>query len=123
MAYRRPGQFPAGQSAVIGKNVRALRQGRGWTVEKLAELMCWPSPSTVCGAEGSRPGRQRRFTVDEVGRLADIFGVSPEQLNTRCVNCGGQPPVGFACLACGTASPRPGPDRSNNRRAGKDPAS
>lgn len=102
---RRPAKFPAGQSAVIGANVRALRLNRGWSMAKLGELMGWQTVTTVCAAEGHRSAYQRRFTAGEVGRLAAIFGVSPERLNTRCVNCEGQPPAGFACLRCGAAMP------------------
>jgi transcriptional regulator with XRE-family HTH domain len=105
---RRPGQIPEAQSAIVAANIRALRQRRGWTLAKLGELMGWHSESTVCAAEGHRGDRQRKFTADEVERLAAIFGLTPEQLTTRCVNCGGQPPAGFACLACG-AETGPGP--------------
>jgi hypothetical protein len=63
--------------------------------------MRWLSNSTVCAAEGRRNGRQRGFTTQEVEQLAAIFGLSPRQLTTRCANCGGQPPAGFGCLACG----------------------
>ena len=51
--------------------------------------MGWPAPSTVCAAEGHRDGRQRGFTIDEVQRLAAIFGCKPRQLMTRCANCVG----------------------------------
>ena len=73
----------------------------GWNQAKLGELMGWPSNSTVCAAEGRRNGRQRGFTTQEVELLAAIFGVSPWRLTTRCANCGGHPPAGFACLTCG----------------------
>jgi Helix-turn-helix domain len=96
------------QSAVIGANIRALRQRRGWTQPTLGELMGWYSASTVCAAEGRRNHRQRRFTTGEVGQLATIFGVCRSQLMMRCATCGGHPPAGFACLACGAA---PGSDR------------
>lgn len=102
---RGPAKFPAAQSAVIGANVRTLRLNRGWSMAKLGELMGWATVSTICAAEGTRSAYQRRFTADEVEQLAGIFGVSPEQLNTRCVNCAGQPAAGFACLRCGAASP------------------
>jgi hypothetical protein len=72
---------------------------------KLGELMGWQTPATVCAAEGYRSSYQRRFTVGEVEKLAAIFAVTPEQLNTRCVNCGGHPEAGFACLRCGAATP------------------
>ena len=95
------GKITEEQSAVVGANIRALRQGRGWTHPKLGELMGWQSASTVCAAEGHRNDRQRSFTTEEVEQLAAIFGVSPSQLMLRCANCGGHPPAGFACLACG----------------------
>jgi len=98
------------QSAVIGANIRALRQRRGWTQPELGDLMGWHSASTVCAAEGHRNHRQRRFTTAEAGQLAAIFGISPSQLMTRCATCGGHPPAGFACLACGAAPGTGRPD-------------
>lgn len=98
---RRAEDIPAKQFAVVGANIRALRLRKGWTQAELGELMGWPTTSTVCAAEGHRDGRQRGFTGAEVGRLAAIFDVSTWQLTTRCVNCSGNPPAGFACLACG----------------------
>ena len=98
---RRVDAIPAEQFAVAGANIRALRLRRGWTQAKLGELMGWPSNSTVCAAACRRDGRQRGFTTQQVERLAAIFGLSPAQLTTRCANCGGYPPAGFACLTCG----------------------
>jgi hypothetical protein len=103
------GKVPAEQSAIAGANIRTLRQRKGWTQAKLGELMGWPNASTVCAAEGHRDGRQRGFTTEEIRQLAALFGVCPSQLTMRCVNCGGHPPAGFACLACGAG---PGSDRS-----------
>jgi hypothetical protein len=101
---RRPraGEIPPEQSAVVGANIRALRQRRGWSQGMLGELMGWPTTATVCAAEGHRDGRRRGFTSEEVRRLAVIFDVSAWQLTTRCANCGGHPPTGFACLTCGS---------------------
>ena len=98
---RRVDEIPEDQAAVAGANIRVLRQCHGWNQAKVRELMGWPGNSTVCAAEGRRNGRQRGFTTQEVERLAAIFGVSPSQLTTRCANCAGQPPAGFACLTCG----------------------
>ncbi len=98
---RRVDNIPEGQPAIVGVNIRTLRQRKGWSQAKLGELMGWQSASTVCAAEGRRGGRQRGFTAREIKRLAAIFDVCPRQLTTRCVNCGGHPPTGFACLACG----------------------
>jgi hypothetical protein len=106
------GKIPGEQSAVVGVNIRTLRQRKGWTQAKLGELMGWPNASTVCAAEGHRDGRQRGFTTDEVEYLAALFGVCSSQLTTRCVNCGGHPPAGFACLACGATLGSDHPDGS-----------
>jgi anti-sigma regulatory factor (Ser/Thr protein kinase) len=95
------GKIPAEQCAIVGANVRVLRQRKGWSQAKLGELMGWPNASTVCAAEGHRDNRQRGFKVGEVEKLAAIFGVSPWELTTRCATCDGCPPAGFACLACG----------------------
>ena len=108
---------PAQQDAIIGANIRAFRQRNGWSQAGLGELMGWPSPSTVCGAEGRRDGRQRAFTAGEIARLAEIFGISPRQLTTRCVNCGGHPPIGFACLARGATPSTSQPAAAINRHA------
>ena len=97
----RAGEIPHAQAAVVGANIRVLRQRNGWAQARLGELMGWQSNSTVCAAEGRRSGRQRGFTPDEVQRLADIFGIKPWQLTTRCANCEGQPPLGFTCESCG----------------------
>lgn len=99
--------IPAEQCAIIGANIRALRQRNGWTQARLCELMSWPTTATVCAAEGHRSGRQRGFTTGEIRKLAAIFDITPSQLTTRCATCGGHPPTGFACLACG-ATPGPG---------------
>jgi transcriptional regulator with XRE-family HTH domain len=92
---------PAQQCAIVGANIRALRQRQEFSQAELGELMGWQSAFTVCGAEGHRDGRQRGFTAAEVQRLAATFGISPRDLTTRCANCGGCPPPGFFCLACG----------------------
>jgi transcriptional regulator with XRE-family HTH domain len=93
--------IPREQAAIVGANIRTLREGRGWPQSHVGERMGWISNSTVCAAEGHRDGRQRSFTPDEVQRLAGIFGITPWQLTTRCANCAGHPPTGYACLTCG----------------------
>jgi hypothetical protein len=112
---RRAGQIPPEQSAIAAANIRALRQRRGWTQGQLGELMGWPTAATVCAAEGHRSSRQRGFTGAEIKRLAGIFGVSPQQLTTRCANCGGHPPAGFACLTCGSRNWPTGRDSTQDR--------
>jgi transcriptional regulator with XRE-family HTH domain len=78
--FRRVDEIPQAQAAMVGANIRVLRQQHGWNQAKLGKLMGWPSNSTVCAAEDRRNGRQRGFTTEEVERLAAIFGLSPAQL-------------------------------------------
>jgi transcriptional regulator with XRE-family HTH domain len=102
----RPGSaetIPSRFHVIVGANIRALRQRNGWSQARLGALMGWPTNATVCAAEGRRGGRQRRFSSDEVFRLAAIFDVPPWQLTTTCANCQGSPPAGFSCLTCGAA--------------------
>jgi hypothetical protein len=99
--------IPREQAAIVGANIRALRISKGWTQAQVGDLMGWTSNSTVCAAEGRRGGRQRGFTTDEVGQLAGFFGIEAWQLTTRCVNCEGHPPTGFACLTCRARASRP----------------
>ena len=94
-------EIPAAQFRVVGANIRTLRMRKGWSQAELGDLMGWGAASNVCAAEGRRGDRQRGFTAEEVERLASIFGVDAGQLTTRCANCGGLPPAGFACLTCG----------------------
>jgi transcriptional regulator with XRE-family HTH domain len=86
---RQVDEIPQDQAAVVGANIRVLRQQHGWNQAKGGELMGWPSNSTVCAVEGRRNGRQRGFTADEVERLAAVFGISPKLPGTLCANCGG----------------------------------
>jgi transcriptional regulator with XRE-family HTH domain len=105
---RAPGpaaKLPAAQCAIAAANIRALRQRNGWTQAHLGQLMGWTAASTVCAAEGHRGDRQRRFARWEIDQLAVLFGIPAAQLLTRCATCGGQPPPGYACLACGAEHP------------------
>jgi hypothetical protein len=103
-------KLPAAQSAIAAANIRVLRQRNGWSQAHLGRLMGWPAASTVCGAEGHRGDRQRRFARWEIDQLAAIFGTTPAHLLTRCATCNGHPPPGYACLACGAQHP-PAPTR------------
>ena len=109
MAERAPGEpartirdkIPREQCVILGANIRALRLHRGRSQARLGELMGWPSNSTVCAAEGHRSERQRGFNSGEVEQPAAASGACPSKLMMRCTKCGGHPPAGFACLACG----------------------
>jgi len=58
---RRRGSYelPAEEAAIVGINIRTLRQRKGWSQRQLGELMDWSYASTVCSAEGHRSGVSR----------------------------------------------------------------
>ena len=43
--FRRVDEIPQDRAAVVGPNIRVLRQKHGWNQAKLGELMGWPSNS------------------------------------------------------------------------------
>jgi DNA-binding XRE family transcriptional regulator len=69
--FRRADAIPAGQAAVVGANIRVLRQQHGWNQAKLGELMGWLSNSTVCAAEGRRrPPQWQAAGIHQTGGRA-----------------------------------------------------
>jgi transcriptional regulator with XRE-family HTH domain len=117
---RQTDRLSIAQPALIGEKARILREERGWKLRRLAKLMDW-DVSVACRAEGGSADRQRRFTLDEVKRLAAIFGVPISYFLEVCTHCGGQPPHGFACLVCEAASPMPHALTRQDSRAEREP--
>jgi hypothetical protein len=50
--FRRVDEIPQNRAAVVGANIRVLRQQHGWNQAKLGELMGWPSPGLSRGFGG-----------------------------------------------------------------------
>jgi transcriptional regulator with XRE-family HTH domain len=90
--------------------------------------MGWNAASTVSRIENNRG--PHRLNVDDLARLAAIFGVPLRRLRHECVNCGGHPQPRFACLDCGARNDAdrsskdalPGPGRAAGRPPALDPA-
>lgn len=59
----------------IGGRVEAMRQSRGWSAEKLAELLDTTRSSINMKERGERP-----FTLDEACGLCDIFDLTLDEL-------------------------------------------
>ncbi|OLT24371.1 hypothetical protein BJF79_13595 [Actinomadura sp. CNU-125] len=51
--------------------------------------------------------RRRAITIDELAYLAKALNVSENRLlhEQTCAACGGSPPKGFTCNACGFSQP------------------
>lgn len=94
-------------SAIVS-NVRALRQDRGWTKPTLAaELAARGCPSSISRINKLEMGYVQTLTVDELWTLAEIFGLTIEQLALArvCAHCESfPPPAGFSCATCGAES-------------------
>jgi hypothetical protein len=86
--FRRVDEIAPDQAAVVGANIRVLRQRHGWNQAKVGELMGWFSNSTVYAAEGHRNGRQVRLSSGfEFGRVT-VPGLVPGMVSAWCAGCG-----------------------------------
>ena len=105
-------------SANVGRNVRALRVARGWSVRRLSEECATVGAtqithSSIANLERDQAGtagrKPREVTVDELYAFARVLGVSADRLvhGPRCEACDDMPPAGFACLACGAKREKP----------------
>jgi transcriptional regulator with XRE-family HTH domain len=92
------------------RNMRTLRQARGWSCTELAHRLTAAGFSTKrSGLANIEAGRYQTLSVGFLFALAEVFGVEPWVLTDTasiCVTCAGMPPHGYACLACGRAAPQ-----------------
>lgn len=93
------------RTAAAAANIRRLREACGWSAARLAAEMVRrgvPAAGRQMVVKLEH-GRRSYLTIDETFVLAEIFGVSVDQLTTvtACEQCHGCPPAGYACLACG----------------------
>jgi transcriptional regulator with XRE-family HTH domain len=95
---------PVGMAVI--RNVRRLRDRRGWTAQQLSERtgqVGYLVPRSVLANLES--GRRHVVTVDELASFAAVLQVEPWSLTTDepvCAVCRNEAPDGFACLTCGS---------------------
>ena len=65
-------------SDVLGERIRQLRETKGWQQDELAQKMDL-SRETLSSIENGR----RQVKAEELGRFADVFAVSSDQLLGR----------------------------------------
>jgi hypothetical protein len=95
----------------ISRNVRRFRRAKGWGQDEAAERMTaasgvkWTNATWSAAERSPETGRPKSWKADEVAALADLFGVAVGALfadpDQPCPTCGGMPPAGFTCNACG----------------------
>lgn len=80
--------------------MRVHRKRNRWSQGELAKLMGWSTHERVSEAESAR---HRRFSPDEVERLATLLGVTATELMTVCAECGQEvkEPEIVCCGTCG----------------------
>ena len=91
---------------IVFQNMKRLRIMRGWSARELAERVTSAGHPVQRGVIVNREIRNRveNVPLHFVVVLASIFGVSLSDLMTEaedCARCGGEPPAGFTCRACG----------------------
>ena len=102
-------QQPTRYSEMVIRRVRQMRKERGWSAQRLVDLLADAEfsigRSTIANIE---TGRRDHLTVDELCALAAVFGVSVDHLvnGPKCGACFDSPPHGFACLNCGATNDR-----------------
>lgn len=93
-------------SARVAANVLRLRRARRWNTEMLANIVTERGhiPMTPTTVHNIDSGRRATVTVDELCAFADALDVTVGYLLTGvCDRCHtAPPPVGYACLTCGT---------------------
>ena len=101
MGYRK---IPLGATGeTVRANIDMLRKAKGFSTKTLSrELDAAGRPIEQSGVWRIVNG-ERQVDVDDLVAFSKVFGVRPEQLLVpwTCETCGGQPPVGFTCQACG----------------------
>lgn len=104
MTYKAVDMIGPGGQAVLTK-VRHLRNKRGLSLRALAAETVKTGRTLRADTINKMELGMRRIDVDDLFTLAEALGVTPAQLlesPEECSSCHGSPPVGFACLACGT---------------------
>jgi hypothetical protein len=109
MATRNYFHHPTAVTDIAVANIRALRQERGWTTTDVGTHMADIGFPISRGYLTNRENKHTKSSmgVDELVAFATILGVTPQSLliePSACLHCGGLPPGGYTCNACGEGS-------------------
>jgi hypothetical protein len=93
-------------SRAVIAHVQKLRRAKGWSGDKVAGLITEVGPAMTGASWRLTEGRDSAaLTLDQAVALAAVFGLSLDDLVSAatgpCTVCGGSPPAGFTCNACG----------------------
>jgi transcriptional regulator with XRE-family HTH domain len=91
-------------TADVVSRIRAYRRARGMSARLLAEqITATGYPISRAVLANQEAGRVETIPVDLVAAAAQVLGLHIAELfeGGPCPTCGGTPPVGFTCNACG----------------------
>jgi transcriptional regulator with XRE-family HTH domain len=93
-------------SAAFSARLRGARRARGWSLRELAEKSGVGS-NTIFRTESGAG-----IFLDRAARLAAALGLGLDEMTApgACGPCGGMPPAGFTCNACGATGPEAASD-------------
>jgi transcriptional regulator with XRE-family HTH domain len=91
-------------AAKVAANVRALREARKLSAERLSQLVpAGPGHMSRSMISNLELGYRQDVTVDQLAALAAALGIADPWDLVRaavCNTCAGSPPPGFACIDC-----------------------
>lgn len=91
----------------FSESLVAHRNHRGWSQRELVSLLKEAGTPIAIGSiyrleTVIAPAKDlRHLRLNEACQIADVFGVTLEQMLNPCVNCFGAPPRRFTCNGCG----------------------
>jgi transcriptional regulator with XRE-family HTH domain len=103
------GKKPSKHSRNVAARIRRARTVRGWSAQKLADLVDVSGYPMHRAQIAALETGDRLVTVDDLCAFAEAFGITPSRLlgeDAMCDRCNDDPPEGFVCLNCGTEGKR-----------------
>lgn len=98
---------PSDLTWLVVQKMRYLRMSRGMSAQELERRMADTAGVVMSRAVITNLENQRRrdMTVDQLVGLTKVFETTIEFMlgwgSIECARCLGEPPAGFACMACG----------------------
>lgn len=109
MTYKPAAAIGTAGTSVAAK-ARMLRCKRGLSLRALSIETAKTDRKLSADAINKIELGIRRIDIDDLFTLAAALGVTPAQMlepPEECSSCHGEPPEGFACLACGATTTTP----------------
>lgn len=89
----------------FARNMRELREVRGWSVRRLSDELAAIGQPVPCSVLTNLENKRReRVTLDEAFAIVKVLNTTLAWLcdydGPSCTHCQDNPPAGYACLVC-----------------------